>query len=111
MVGIIPRFYYCIAEDLFLFLDPEIGLARISGSTYFDGQNSWNKTKTFNYQYYGLKLGVKVPINDKLNLSLSVGYLSMDISDLMNSNLTTISYRFKKQTVDLGTSFTFHVVL
>jgi hypothetical protein len=111
MVGVIPRFYYRVAEELYLFLDPEIGLARISGTTYFQEQNRWDKTKTFNYQYYGLKVGVKVPISEKLNLSLSVGYLSMDITDLMNSNLSTISYRFKKQTLDFGTSFTFHVVL
>ncbi len=111
MIGIIPRFYYCVAEDLYLFIDPEIGVARISGSTYFEEQNRWNKTKTFNYQYYGLRVGVKIPINDKLNLSLSLGYMSMDIADLMNSNLSTISYRFKKQTIDFGTSFTFHVVL
>lgn len=111
MVGVIPRFYYRVAEELYLFLDPEIGLARISGSTYFQEQNRWDKTKTFNYQYYGLKVGVKVPISEKLNLSLSVGYMSMDITDLMNSNLSTISYRFKEQTINFETSFTFHVVL
>src|SRR5699024_2144035 len=35
MAGIIPRFYYCLSDDLYLFLDTEIGVARLSGKTFF----------------------------------------------------------------------------
>lgn len=111
MAGIIPRFYYCLSDDLYLFLDTEFGVARMIGKTSFSEENQWKSTKPFNYNYYAIKVGIIAPINEKLNISLALGYMSIDIADLMNSNLSTVSYHFKKQTIDFGTSFSLHVIL
>lgn len=111
MAGIIPRFYYSLSDDLYLFLDTEIGVARMTGKTFFSGENNWKATKPFNYNYYAIKVGIIAPITDKLKISLALGYMSMDISDLMNSKLSYINYRFKNQTIDIGTSFSLHVIL
>ena len=111
MAGIIPRFYYCLSDDLYLFLDTEIGVARLKGKTFFSEERNWKATKSFNYNYYAIKVGIIAPINEKLKISLALGYMSIDIADLMNSNLSTASYHFKKQTIDFGTSFSLHVIL
>jgi len=110
-VGVCPRFYYRMANDIDLFLDPEIGVARLSGETYFSEQKKWNQTKTFDTYYYSIRIGLAVPLTDKLKLSLAFGYSSLDITNMMNSKLSTINYRFKSQAVDFDTAFTLHVIL
>src|SRR5665647_209961 len=109
--GVCPRFYSKMADDIELFLDPEIGVARLFGKTYFTEQKKWNPTKTFDYNYYSIRVGAAVPITDKLKLSVAFGYSSLDITNLMNSKLSTINYRFKDQTVDFDTAFTLHIIL
>ncbi len=109
-LGICPRFYYRMADDIDLFLDPEIGVARLSGKTYFSEQKKWNPTKTFDYNYYSIRVGAAVPITDKLKLSVAFGYSSLDITNLMNSKLSTINYRFKDQVLDIDTSITLHII-
>lgn len=109
MAGIIPRFYYCLSDDLFLFIDTEIGVALLKGKTFFSDVSNWKATKPYNNNYYAIKVGIIAPINQKISISLALGYMSMDIADLMNSSISGVSYRFKKQTIDFGTSFSLHV--
>ena len=111
MLGICPRFYYRLPNDLDLFLDTEMGIARMSGETYFAEQKTWNPTKTLDNNYYSIRVGAAVPITDKVKLSAALGYSSLDITNLMNSKLSTINYRFKDQTVSYDTSFTLHIIL
>ncbi len=111
MAGIIPRLYFHLADDLYLFTDTEIGLARITAKTFFSEDNNWEITKPFKYSYYTLRAGLISAISDNLKISLTFGYVSLDITDLINSNLPSINYRFKNQKIDVFTSFTFHVKL
>jgi hypothetical protein len=111
MAGIIPRFYYGISEDINLFLDTEVGVSAMMGKTLFSEQNNWNATNSFASYYYSVKVGIQAPINDKMKISFSLGYMSMDIANMLNSRLSTINYRFKNQTIDIGTLFILHVIL
>lgn len=109
--GICPRLYFKLADDIELFLDTEFGLARLSGKTYFSEQEKWNPTKTLDYNYYVLRVGSAIPLNDKLKLSIAFGYSSMDLTKLLNSRVPTINYHFRNQPVNIETSITLHVVL
>jgi len=109
--GICPRFYYKIDDDLKLFLDTEMGVALLSGKTYFSEQKKWNGTNAANYPYYSIRIGVAIPLTDRVSLSAATGYTSLDVTDMVNSRPSTLKFRFNKQAVDYDTTCTFHVIL
>lgn len=109
--GICPRLYWRMADDIDLFLDPEIGVTRLSGKTYFSELDKWNPTKTYDSNYYAIRVGAAAPISEKLKVSLAFGYSSLDFTRQLNSRPSTISYRFKDQPVNFDTSFSFMVIL
>jgi len=111
MAGISPRGYYRLTCGLDLFLETEVGIARMSGETYFAEQNTWNPTKTVDNNYYSIRIGAVVPITEKMKLSLAFGYSSLDITNMLNSKLSTINYRFSNQVANFHTSATFHIIL
>lgn len=111
MVGVIPRFYFRLSDEFEIFADTETGFALIKGKTFFSETNDRKPTKQFNYHYYSIKAGIIATVSEKIRVSFAAGYFPMDITDLVNSNLPAVAYRFRKQTIDISTSFSLHIIL